>query len=142
MEPPQPVRKAKRNNIDLRAKLLKVLTGSDIWPMPIRRQKTIPTIDIIEQQPNDDSIIEVAAVSRTRRELIALFNGDAQWLIDTGCGKNLVAELLAQNYAEAITKAKAVRFKTANGDTPAVSQVLRLEYLHPDGAKLAAYILQ
>ncbi len=142
LEPPQPARKAKSNNIDFRAKLLKVLTGSDNLFLPIHRQKTTPTIFIIEQQPNDDSMIEVAAVSRTRRELIALFDVDAEWLIDTGCGKNLVAESFAQNYAEAITKAKTVRFNTATGDTPAVSQVLRLESLHLDGAKLAAYILQ
>ena len=132
LELPQPVRKAKINIIDLRAKLLNVLTGSDNLSLPIHRQKTTPTIDIVEQPLSYDSIVEVAAASRARRELIALFDVDAEWLIDTGCGKNLVAESPAQNYAEAITKAKAVRSKTANGDTAAVSQVLRLESLHLD----------
>ena len=64
-----------------------------------------------------------------------------KWLVDTGCGSDLISRDVAEKFTEPITGAKHVIFKTAS-DSSGSSDQLHLVCEELGGDKVEAYLME
>ena len=69
----------------------------------------------VKYQIHDEMVAAISAVSKSDR--VDAFEICSAWLMDTGCGHDMIGSKTAQNYTDHMKSTYPMNFNTANGDT-------------------------